>query len=121
MAEIDVTELLEDPDFTDPLILIHRAASVNNYGENVLVETEVETYGSVQPASGKTVQRLPEALRNENIFSFWLKGEIKSDGTAVYPDLIYFNGKRYQVKNVFDWTNWGEGFSEGVCVAEKLS
>ncbi len=122
MANVNVTELLFDPDFIDPCVLVHRAASVNEYGENVTVETRQPTVGSVQPASGKTIQRLPEAMRVANVSSFWIQAGIVSDGSnGRYPDIIVFGTKRYQVQTVLDYSNWGAGWAEGTCVAEKPS
>jgi hypothetical protein len=119
MGQVDVSELLVDPDFIDPVILIHRKPWIDEYGENKLLEKGFPTYGCVQPASGKTLQRLPEALRIANVNSFWIKGLIVSDGSCAYPDIINFRGTRYAVQVIFDWTNWGEGFCEGTCVREK--
>lgn len=119
MALIDVSELLTDPDFVDPISIIHRTQVVNSMGENTLTEAAVCTVGSVQPASGKTLMRLPEALRVANISSFWVKGKIVADGSTKYPDLLTFRGKRYQVQTVFDWSNYGQGYCEGTCVAEN--
>jgi galactose-6-phosphate isomerase len=118
MGQIDVTELLQDPEFVDPVVLIHRSPVINAYGENVLSENGVQTVGSVQPISGKTLQRLPEALRVASVMSFWVKGKIVSDGRCQYPDLISYRGQRYAVQAIFDWTNWGAGYSEGTCVRE---
>lgn len=119
MGEVDVTDLLVDPTFTDSISIINRTPTVNAFGENSLAEVTVNTIGVVQPATGKTIQRLPEALRVANISSFWVRGTIVADGTSEYPDLLVFNGKRYQVQSVNDWTNWGGGWCEGTCVAEK--
>lgn len=121
MANLDVSELLFDPDFVDELTLIHRFSTVNSLGENVVTETNFATVGSVQPASGKTLSRLPDALRVSNISSFWIKADIVVDGTGKYPDIISFRGKRFQVQTVFDWQNYGAGWTEGTCVAEKPS
>lgn len=121
MANIDVSDLLSDPDFVDPCILIHRVAVVNEFGENVTTETCVKTVGSVQPASGKVISRLPDSLRVANLRSFWIRAEIVADGDARYPDLIVFRGKRYQVQTVDDWENYGNGYCEGTCVAEKVT
>jgi hypothetical protein len=118
MAQIDVTELLADPDFIDPVTLIHRKEHVNELGENQLKEYCVCTFGSVQPASGKTLERLPEAFRVANVMSFWLKGKIISDGKCLYPDLISFRGSKFAVQVIFDWTNWGQGWCEGTCVRQ---
>ena len=119
MGSIDVTDLLADPDFVDALSLVHRVPNVDGFGRNQLSERSESTYGSVQPASGKTLQRLPEALRVANVSSFWIKGKIVSDGSCQYPDVICFKGVRYAVQVVFDWTNWGQGWCEGTCVREK--
>ena len=122
MANIDTSFLLQDPDFVDPITMIRRRPTINEYGENVLTETSFQTIGSVQPASGKTLMRLPDALRIANVSSFWIKGNIYADGSAKYPDIIVFRGKRYAVQMIFDWTNFGfDGYSEGTCVAELPS
>lgn len=118
MAQIDVTELLSDPDFVDEMSILHRRPKVNSFGENTITEEKVDTVGSVQPASGRTLQRLPEALRVANVSSFWVKGGIIASEPGKYTDILVFRGKRYQVQIVFDWSNWGPGYSEGTCVAE---
>lgn len=118
MANIDVSELMSDPDFVDPLQIIYRTATVNHLGENVIEETVVETYGSIQPTSGKEYQRLPEGLRSANVRSFWVKGHIKMDGASNYPVLFLYQGERYAIKMVYDWSNFGASYSEGVAVRE---
>lgn len=121
MGQIDVSDILLDPDFAEACALIHRVPSVNSFGENFLTETTVNTFGCVQPASGKAIQRLPEALRIENLQTFWIKAPIVADATGAYTDVILWKGNRYNVKLVSDWTNWGEGWTEGLCVLEKPS
>jgi len=119
MAQIDVTDILSDPDLVDDVILIHRTPTVDQYGENKLCENGIPTIGSVQPASGKVLQRLPDAFRVANVMSFWIKGKIVSDGYNKYPDIISLKGARFAVQVIFDWTNWGAGWCEGTCVKER--
>ncbi len=118
MARIDVTELLTDPDFVDQIQLVTRVPSVNSLGENILAESTIRTIGSVQPADGKVIQRLPEALRVANVSSFWFKGVIEASAPGKYSSILVFKGRRFQVQTVQDWTNWGAGWCEGTCVAE---
>lgn len=118
MAQVDVTELLHDPDFIDPIQLINRKPSVNLYGENLIEETPIHSVGSVQAATGNAIQRLPEALRVGNFSSFWFQGTIVASAPGEYTSILVFKKTRYQVKAVFDWTNWGQGWCEGLCVAE---
>lgn len=119
MADIDVDELFSDPDFADAIIRIVRASTINSRGQNVLSESQTPTVGSIQPASNKVIQRLPEQLRVADMKSFWIKGPITATAPGEYSDILVQNGIRYQVQYVSDWSNWGEGYSEGVCVAER--
>ncbi len=118
MAQIDVSELLRDPDFIDKMTVITRLPSTNGRGENILKECPLESFGSVQPATGKAIFRLPEEFRVANVSSFWFKGKIIATAPGKYSSIIVFKGQRFQVQTVFDWTNFGAGWCEGTCVAE---
>ncbi|CAB4149605.1 hypothetical protein UFOVP558_12 [uncultured Caudovirales phage] len=121
MAQIDVSDLLLDPDFIDNLTLIHRTSTVSNAGKNVLVETSVATVGSIQPASNKQIMRLPEGLQSSDVRAFYIKAPILSDGSSQYPDIILFQGARFAIKTVEPWLNFGAGWNMGVCVREDVS
>lgn len=118
MAQIDVSELLHDPDFVDKMTVISRTTTTNSKGENNLAECPVTSVGSVQPASGKTLFKLPEEMRVANVMSFWYQGQIVATAPGKYSSIIVFKGVRFQVQTVFDWTNFGAGWCEGTCVAE---
>jgi hypothetical protein len=121
MANLGVSELMTDPDFVDTMTLITARSLVSSRGENMVEEQSIISCGSVQPASGRTIDRLPQALRVANVSSFWFKGviEVGQGGKTRYPSLFLFRGQRYRVQVVFDWSNWGEGYCEGTCVAEN--
>lgn len=118
MALVDVTPLLHDPDFVDVMQVITRTPTVNTKGENTIAEVTLNGVGSVQPASGKTIQRLPENLQIANVSSFWFQGVIIATAPGKYPSIVVFRGQRYQVQLVMDWSNYGPGYTEGICVAE---
>ncbi len=118
MPQLDVTELMTDPDFVDEMIQVSRQSRVDAYGVNHLTECKNETVGSVQPADGKLIERLPEAERVHNLMSFWMQGTIVASAPGKYTDILIFQGQRFQVKTVFDWSTWGAGWCEGLCVAE---
>lgn len=118
MAQIDVTELFTDPDFVDQMSVITRSPSVSTLGENFMKEDTVRSVGSIQPISGDTVNKLPEAMRNENLLSFWFKGDIITTAPCKYSSVLVFRNQRFQVRHVFNWSNWGQGWCEGACIAE---
>lgn len=120
MGSIDVTELLSDPDFFDSIKIIKRKATVGDDGLNKITEKEIHTIGVIQPASGKTLQRLPEALRAADVSSFWVRGHLDADDCdKSYPTIIVYGCKRYQIQSVMDYTNWGAGWCEGTAIREK--
>lgn len=121
MAQLDVSELMTDPDFVDPIQIVRRYPTNNNFGQVSFTEETLETVGSVQPANFKTVQKLPESLRVADVSSFWVKAVITASETDKYPSILVFRGKRYQIQTLADWSNFGAGYSEGTCVAEKIS
>ncbi len=120
-ALIDVTDLFHDTDFVEGISLITRVPSVNSYGESILSESTVNSIGSVQPASGKDLLRLPEELRLKDVFTFWYQGDIIATAPGLYSSILVFKGKRYQVQRVLDWSSWGRGWTEGLCIAELPS
>ncbi len=118
MANVDVSALMSDPDFVDPIQVITRWERVDYLGEATHFEDVMNTFGSVQPANFKTVSKLPEALRVANVSSFFFKGQIVASEPGKYSSVLVFRGKRYQVQTVADWGNFGQGFTEGTCVQE---
>lgn len=121
MAQVDVSDLLHDPDFVDEIQLVDRKSSANLLGENVLQEVCIKSVGSVQPASGKAINRLPEALRVANLMSFWFQGVITAAAPGKYTAQLVFKGQRFQVQTVMDWSSWGAGWCEGTCVAQEIA
>lgn len=120
-SKIDVTDLLTDPDFVGPILHISRIPRINSLGEQVLVECTAKTVGSVQPIDSAKIERIPEAQRVTNMMTFFMKGKIVTSLPGKYSDILVFEGQRYQVKTVDDWSSWGAGFCEGMCIAEVPS
>lgn len=118
MARIDVTELLGDPDFVGPIQQISRQYRVDSFGKSVLTECVVNTVGSVQPITGRELQKIPELMRVANMMTFFLKGVITVSEFGKYSDILVFAGKRFQILTTNDWSAWGTGWAEGACIAE---
>lgn len=122
MANVDVTQNLLDPDFVDEIKLITQSARVNSRGESLVSPEKVTiSVGSVQPADSETIQRLPDDLRIEDVRSFFYRGEIIASEPGRYSSVLEFRGKRYLVRMVVDWGNYGPGWTEGICVGERAT
>ena len=112
MAITDVTELLGDADFVDSFSVIRRVNSVNNYGENVLSESTISAVGSIQPASPDDMQRLPDSVRRRDAITVYSVTRISPDA---YPDVVVWNGKKYQAQTSDDFGNYGAGYTRAIC------
>lgn len=123
MANIDVSDLLLDPDFVSTVTLIRRSATVDGHGENVLTETIVpNVLMSVQGAKEESLARMPEGARLTDIITVFYRGQLTAEAENGYGDVIVWNGKRYQVKVVpQNFMNFGAGFTVADCLLEPAS
>lgn len=122
MALIDVSSLLTDPDFTDTVTLIRRAASVNSFGENVLTETQSTITAVVQGANTEKLDRLPEGAKLSDMLDVYYKGILYAQSPSGYADIIVWGGKRYQIFEVSeDYMNYGAGFVKAICKLEAVN
>lgn len=122
MALIDVTALLSDPDFVDTATIYRRESTVNDYGENALTETAETAVMVVQPATPDDLQRLPDSVRMRAAIHVWYRGTLKTDaGDDVYPDVVEWQGRRYQVQTADDFGNYGAGYVEAICTLIEAS
>lgn len=121
MANLDVSDLLLDPDFVDRMLISRRTYTINDYGQNVLSEVLLPTVGSIQPANAKELTRVPDDLQQRDVRAFYVKAELITDGNGKYPDVLVFKAKRFQIISVEPWNNFGQGWNKGLCVAEKPS
>jgi Na+/citrate or Na+/malate symporter len=109
---------MTDPDFVGQIQHVSRKTVQNSYGENILTDCTANTVGSVQPISTKDIQKIPEAMRIANMLTFFIKGTIVASAPGKYSDILIFQGQRFQVMTVNDWSAWGAGYCEGMCIAE---
>lgn len=67
----------------------------------------VSALASVQPTSGRDLQRLPEGRNTQDLISVWTLAELLLGdvGAGILPDLIAYAGSSYEVEHVEPWTN----------------
>jgi hypothetical protein len=119
MALIDVSYLLNDPDFSDSFTLITRTQTINSYGESVLSESSSTVYGVIQAIDGDILKRVPQDAQLGVEIVVYYRGKLNAEKAGGYCDVIVWNNVRYLVKNVIEnYINWGSGWSSAVCSRE---
>jgi hypothetical protein len=128
MADIDVSDLLGDPDFIDTFTVLRRQETTNNSGESTLAITTYPTppdlpqpYGAVFPTGDNKLVRQQDFTTQSStitvITQFRLRGSSKSGGSEFQPDIVVWNGGNYVVSNVNEYTQYGAGFIEAECTS----
>lgn len=111
MALIDVSELLLDPDFTDPIKIFRKKQTFNDFGEGVYTEQKIETVAVVQ-WGGVAFNKFPKGTHFDRDIIIYCKIPLFGMDSDSYCDEVEFQGRRYMVQRVTETAgNWGQGFT----------
>ena len=95
--------------------------SPSSYGtDGRLQPSAVSTFyvdASVQPATGRDLQRLPEGTRTTETLAVFSSTELKVQSPAQAPDVITVGAFSYEVKSAEQWGDVGAYWK---CLAQKL-
>ena len=118
---VDVTDLVNDFRVTGGVTIKRYAAStLNARGEQVKAtpSTVVLTDVAVHTASGREMQRLPEADRRKEAIRGYTKVELFTTGDSHDPDVVLYDSKRYEVKLVDDYERQGGVYMSTAVLSE---
>lgn len=120
---VDVSELMDDPDFVspDPVTLIRRSSVVNGFGENVLAETVTPITAIIQAGPGDMLERLPDEAKLTRMIRIWTRTVLQAESPGGYADMITWQGARWSLMPVQYWGNWGQGFTQALATYEGVS
>lgn len=96
---LDMSALINDPMFTQPIQIIRVHTSVGDDGAGATVEdSPVNAAGVVQPAKWDQLQLLPEGERHDETIAVYSTTELTmGDLQTVGADLIVYRGGYYRV------------------------
>ncbi|WP_285908115.1 hypothetical protein [Pseudodesulfovibrio pelocollis] len=109
---IDVSDVLDDPDFRVEFIVTRSVETVNAQGMTVLTGTDLPMSGVILPATDRQLNRLPEADRSSEVVAVYTSQPLTPGTPTLAPDVVHWRGGQFQVVQVQDWLQTG-----GVCIA----
>lgn len=115
MANLDVSFLTTDADFADKFVIYTRSESVNDWGENEILEEPHYAYGVCQPATPEVLNLLPQGVNLSDYVKVFIKMQLAP------RDVIEWRGRRYVVETVESWGNYGAGFFTAICKLESVN
>lgn len=116
MANLDVTDLLADPDTCDPFQVIRRPSTIGNNGRVTWTEQgPIDAYGSIQPASGRTLQLRPDLANVDGVIEIFTTAALMTDSADYKADIINWNCQQYIIMGpINSWQNYGYGYGHYV-------
>ena len=111
---IDVSELMNDPDFSTEYSMIRSIGQWRDGRFILKKENEIVYYGPVQPATEKELEQLDTGDRNKITMKFMCAypNEIfltqeEEENEGLYSDMIKYQNKLYKVIKVKPWVSSG--------------
>lgn len=110
MPTLDVSFVLDDPLFSEPLVCLRTDQAVNSFGEAEQSETQTRFFGVVTVAAGERVDRTGDAERSGEGLTVHTRFRLVGVHAGGQPDIVVRDGLRYEVQAVHDWSRYGAGF-----------
>lgn len=113
MSLVDISFLIEDPDFAKPFIAYRKTGNWKKGGKFVQDEVKINHFGIVQPASTEDIEQLPQGDRVKGVMCFYSRKEIHLTRTgddeteSGTSDEIEWHKKRYKVIQVMPYSDYG--------------
>lgn len=122
MPRLDVSRVLLDPRFCDSTLKCERySTSVDAHGRAVTSQTLVGFAGVVTSDSGERLQRGAVGEHASTTIIVITRFKLRDAGTGATADIIQWNGGRYTVVTVNDYSTYGIGFIEAKCELVPLA
>lgn len=116
MAQLDVTDVLLDPDFMDTGLACKRqVVEVGDNGRTASTETNIAFAGVVTSDKGDILERLAGGERKKGSITIHTVFQLTAGEGDTTADIVTWRGKTYTVSNVNDYGHFGRGFVCATC------
>lgn len=116
MPILDVSDVLSDPLFADTATVYRNAVTVDpSTARTISTPTSVPILCVVTSDKGRNLQRNPEAALSEGSIIVHSTFFFTEGGNGVDADELDWNGRRWVVVTVDDYSRYGSGFTCAMC------
>jgi galactose-6-phosphate isomerase len=115
MPLLDVSEILTDPDFCQPLICNRLKQTVGEDGLAINTPVRIRFTGVVTTVSGLELERNAVGELITGTILICTRFRLTDGKSGLSADIIDIGPRRYTVTNVYLYSQYGRGFVEAVC------
>jgi len=109
MATLDVSEIIDDEEFSDDLICTRKRQTMGADGRATNSSVPIPFCGVVTPSSGEQLRRKPEGESMQESLSIITRFTLYSGRTGYSADVVTWNGNDYTITDVMNY-RFGAGF-----------
>lgn len=115
MPLLDITDVINEPLFTEPATWLKRSIVVGVDGIGVVTEDAEPILVIPTAGDGSTRDRATDSALVHHRQRFYTTAQLNAGTTAHDSDRVVWRGRTYLVDSVGDWTAWGAGFVSAAC------
>ena len=116
MPLLDVSDIVDDPDFADRFTVVRRKETVDTHGRATVVEQLFKkVVGVVTMGSPNDLDRREDYQNFTRSITVVTRFAVQGVVAGYQPDLIEWRGTRHLVKHVAPYPQFGRGFYQVEC------
>lgn len=116
MPGLDVTDAVSESSFQDSFTVERRAEGMSK-GRASTSMTTFRPNGVVAPAGNNDLERLPDDQRMMKTLVVVTQFRLRGPAPGFQPDVIVWEGDRFVVAQVEDFSGYGQGFIKAICTS----
>lgn len=121
MPNLDVSDVLDDPDFVTSFTVKRTVVSVGSNGRSSAIETVTPTTGVITSDAGQNLSRTPDARNAVGRIMIHTKFFLYSGEDATDADVIVWRGREWTIIVVNDYSEYGLGFVSAVAEIRSIT
>lgn len=118
MPELDVSDVLTDPDFLDQLVCIRTTQGIGPNGVVFAASQQLlQFYGVVTSDRGLLLEREAAGSRIDGSIVVVTKFRLQDGSTiaSLAADIVQWNNQQWTVVHIDPYTRYGAGFVQALC------
>ncbi|WP_304002840.1 hypothetical protein [Methyloversatilis discipulorum] len=116
MALLDVSDILCDPDFMDTGLVCERLTqTIGANGRATNAPAQTSFAGVVTSDKGDLLMRIAEGERTVGSIIIHTRFALQDGRPGQTADVVIWQGRRFTVSAVQDWSHFGRGFVMANC------
>lgn len=121
MPSLNVTQVLASPYFADNTLVYFRYGQIMTVDGTAIVQMSTAKFsGVVTNDKGDRLSRSGTAARIEANITIHTKTRLQDGKTGVAADEVLWQGNRYTVDRLRDWSTYGPGFVACECELKPI-